>query len=126
MPGVLEAFRTAAPRQLGLAGLATTDPGARRSERYAAEDTAQLCASSAEKADVAPDSGVILGQLHLAALMAANPAARRSGLCGKAKTGSPRPDVFEALCTARPPCSALLQGLSPRRRRRPGWVGEAG
>ncbi len=80
MPGVLEAFCTAAPRQLGLAGLTAANPGARRSELYAAEDTAQLCPLSAEKADVAPDCGVILGQLRLAALMAANPAARRSEL----------------------------------------------
>ncbi len=67
MPGVLEAFCTPAPRQLGLAGLTTANPGARRSELYATEDTAQLCPPSAEKADVAPDSGVILGQLRLAA-----------------------------------------------------------
>ncbi len=80
MPDILEAFRTAAHRQSGLAGLMTANPGARRSELYAAEDTAQLCPFSAEKADVAPDSGAILGQLRLAGLMAANPAARRSGL----------------------------------------------
>ncbi len=80
MPDVLEAFRTAAHRQLGLAGLMAANPGARRSELYAAEDTAQLCPFPAEKADVATDSGAILGQLRLAGSMTANPAARRSGL----------------------------------------------
>ncbi len=38
MPDVLEAFCSAAPRQLSLAGLMAADPGARRSELYAVED----------------------------------------------------------------------------------------
>ncbi len=49
---------------------------------------------------MAPDSGVIPGQLRLAALMTADPAARRAEFGALAEPGSPMPDVFEALSTA--------------------------
>ena len=117
MPDILEAFRTAAHRQLGLAGLMTANPGARRSELCAMEDAAQLCPLSAEKADVAPDSGAILGPLSLAGRCTA--AQQKLQLWAMAEPSSPMPDVLEAFCTAAPRQLSLagLMAADPGARR---------
>ncbi len=98
MPDVLEAFCMAALRQLSLAGLRTANPGARRSQLCAIEDTAQLYPLTAEKADVAPHSGAILGPLSLAGRCTA--ALPKLQLWAMVEPGSPMPDVLEAFCRA--------------------------
>ena len=65
----------------------TANPAARRSEPYAGNDASQLHPLSAEKADVAPDSASILGQLSLAGLMTANPGGRHSEVFAVEDTG---------------------------------------
>ncbi len=75
-----EVFDSASARNTDSHPIVSANPGARRSVLYAVDDTSRWCPLSAEKVDVAPDSGAPLGQLSLAGLMTANPAARRSEL----------------------------------------------